>query len=589
MEERIGKFNRWRRKYLTERQFTLLLSVVVGLSAGLVSVIIKNSVVLIEELLTHRFIYNYENFLYFIYPGVGMLISVLLIRFVIKKKTGEEIPEVLYAISRMRSIIPKYRMYASMITSIIVVGFGGSVGLEGPTAGTSAAIGSNIARKAHLNYNKTTLMLGCGAAGAIAGIFGAPIAAIVFALEVIMLDLTAGSLIPLILASVSAALTNSFIFGNATLFEVQVIDDFAYSDIFLFILLGILSGMVSVFFIKTFWGVTLRFGKISNVYKRLGIGAVTLGTLIFLMPPLYGEGFATINKLLDGEYLSLFENSLFYEYRHITWVAILLLAGMILLKVIATSVTVGAGGIGGIFAPSLFLGCSTGFVFAKVFNLLSFVNISERNFTLVGMAGILAGVLHAPLTALFLIAEITGGYHLFIPLMLTSAIAFLTAKYFAPHSIYNMQLAKKGDLITHNKDKAVLTLMKLDSEVERDFIPVKPNDTLGELVKTVSKSRRNIFPVVDEEGVLKGIVLLDDIRKVMFEPEQYKRIFVKDIMNDFPAVIDSKDNMAAVMDKFNRTGAWNLPVIEDGKYAGFLSKSKLFNAYRQILQGFTHE
>lgn len=589
MEGKISKFNTWRKQYLTERQFILLLSILVGLSAGIVSVFIKNSVVLIEDMLTSEFSIQYENFLYIVYPGIGLLLTVLFVRFVIKKKTGEEIPEVLYAISRMRSIIPKYRMYASMISSIIVVGFGGSVGLEGPTAGTSAAIGSNIARKAHLNYNKTTLMLGCGAAGAIAGIFGAPIAAIVFALEVIMLDLTAGSLIPLILASVSAALTSSFIFGNATLFDVAVVDDFAYSDILLYVLLGVITGMVSVYFIKTFWGLTTYFGTINNIYKRLFFGAIVLGGLIFLVPPLYGEGFATINKLLDGEYLSLFENTFFYEYRHLTWVAILLLAGLVFLKAIATSVTIGAGGIGGIFAPSLFLGSVTGFVFAKIFNLLDFVDISEKNFTLVGMAGLLAGVLHAPLTALFLIAEITGGYRLFIPLMITSAIAFLTARYFAPHSIYNMQLAKKGDLITHNKDKAVLTLMKLDSEVERDFIPVKPNDTLGELVKTVSKSRRNIFPVVDEQGILKGIVLLDDIRKVMFQPEQYEMVFVHEIMNDFPAVIDSKDNMADVMDKFQKTGAWNLPVIEDGKYAGFLSKSKLFNAYRQILQEFTHE
>lgn len=589
MEERISKFNRWRRKYLTERQFVMLLSIIVGLASGIVAVIMKNSVVLIEELLTSEFSIHYENILFFIYPGIGLLLTVLLVRFVIKKKMGEDIPEVLYAISRMRSIIPKFKMYASMVTSIIVVGFGGSVGLEGPTTGTAAAIGSNVARKAHLNYNKTTLMLGCGAAGAIAGIFGAPIAAIVFALEVIMLDLTAGSLIPLILASVSAALTSSFIFGKATLFDVQVVDDFAYSDILLFVLLGVITGMVSVYFIKTFWGVTSYLGKINNIYKRLLVGALVLGALIFLVPPLYGEGFETINKLLDGEYMSLLENSFFYEYRDLTWVVILLLAGLVFLKVVATSVTIGAGGIGGIFAPSLFLGSTTGFVFAKLVNLFGFMDISERNFTLVGMAGLLAGVLHAPLTALFLIAEITGGYRLFIPLMITSAIAFLTTRYFAPHSIYNLQLAKKGDLITHNKDKAILTLMKLSQEVERDFIPVKPDDSLGDLVKIVSKSRRNIFPVVDKNGKLKGIVLLDDIRKVMFQPEQYNVVFVKDIMNDFPAVIDSQENMADVMDKFNRTGAWNLPVIEDGKYSGFLSKSKLFNAYRQILQEFAHE
>lgn len=589
IQRKVNKFNIWRKRFLSERQFVLLLSILVGLMAGLAAVFMKNMVSIIEELLTMGFTKQYENILFFVYPGLGMLIAVLIVRFLIKRKVGEDIPEVLFAISRMRSIIPKYRMYSSVITSIIVVGFGGSVGLEGPTTGTSAAIGSNLARKARLNYNTTTLMLGCGATGAIAGIFNAPIAAIVFALEVIMLDLTAGSLIPLLLASISAALTSHFIFGDSILFDVSVIDDFSYRELPFFVLLGILTGMVSVYFIKTFWFTSTQFEKIKSIYKRVFLGAIVLGALIFLVPPLYGEGFGVINRLLEGNYQSLFENSFFYDLRNNILVVILLLSILVFLKAIATSVTIGAGGVGGIFAPSLFLGSVTGFVIAKIINLSDLFKVSERNFTLVGMAGILAGVLHAPLTALFLIAEITGGYRLFIPLMITATISYLTAKFFAPHSIYNLQLAKRGDLITHNKDQAILTLMKLDTEVERDFLPVNPEDTLGDLVKTVAKSRRNIFPVIDKDEKLKGIVLLDDIRKMMFQPEQYEKVYVRDIMNDFPAVIDSEDNMARVMEKFNSTGSWNLPVIEDGKYAGFVSKSKLFNAYRKILQDFANE
>ncbi len=519
---------------MTERQFILLLSIMVGFTSGLVAVFLKNMVHLIQVIIGSEVVSQYENYLYFVYPGVGVLITVLIIKYVIKKKVGHGIPSTLFAISKKGARIPKHSTYASIFASMITVGFGGSVGLEGPTVGSSSAIGSNFAQWGRMSYKIRTLMLGCGAAGAMSGIFNAPIAAIVFALEVIMLDLTAASLIPLLMASVSAALTSTFISGDETLFNIEVLERFSLSDLPFYLLLGVFTGLVSVYFSKVYWFVENRFERINGIFARVGVGAAILGVLIFFLPPLYGEGFSTRKQLLNGNESHLLEGSIVYEYADITWVVLVFILLVTIIKAVATSVTLGAGGVGGVFAPSLFIGSAIGFVFAKSINLLNWFGLSERNFTLVGMGGVIAGILHAPLTALFLIAEITGGYELVIPLMLTAAISFLTSKYFNPHSLYTMQLAKRGELITHNKDKAVLTLMKLKSEVETDFMCVNPNDTLGELVKTVSFSKRNIFPVIDGEGGLVGIVLLDDIRQIMFEPNLYDKLLVKELMSDYP-------------------------------------------------------
>ena len=583
----VTAFHLWRRRNIANRQWIMLLSILVGFVSGISAVIMKNLVHLVQSLLTHSFVINYHNYLYFIYPIIGIFLTILFLKVVLKKKVGHGIPSTLYAISTKNSVIQKFNMYASIVSSVLTVGFGGSVGLEGPAVSTSAAIGSNVGRAGRVNYKATTLLLGCGAAGAMAGIFNAPIAAIVFALEVIMLDLTAGSLIPLLLASVSAALTSNFIAGDSVLFNVEITEMFTLNDTLFYVLLGIFSGLVSVYFSKTYWAIEARFAKIDNAYQRLILGGSILGGLIFLIPPLYGEGFATINELLAGNYKEVFDGSMLYEYRDNVLIAIGLLFIMMIFKAVATSVTFGAGGIGGIFAPSLFLGATAGFVFAKVVNYFNFFHVSEKNFILVGMAGILAGVLHAPLTALFLIAEITASYDLIIPLMVTAAISFLTAKYFVPHSLYTMQLAKRGELITHDKDKAVLTLMKLQSEVETDFSAVHPTDSLGTLVKVVAKSKRNLFPVIDNENHLLGIVTLDDIRRIMFDSSQYETLFVSDFMSDYPDCVSSSDTMDSVMQKFQRTGAWNLPVIDSGRYIGFVSKSKLFNAYRKILMDFS--
>lgn len=585
----LRKFLVWRHKYMTNRQFVILLSILVGFTSGMAAVVLKNMVHFIQHLLRSDLVSEYQNYLYFIYPAVGLFLTVVIIKYVIKRKVGHGIPSTLYAISKKNSKIDSRGTYSSLITSMITVGFGGSVGLEGPTVGTGASLGSNIARLGRVNYKVTTLMLGCGATGAMSGIFNAPIAAIVFALEVIMLDLTAASLIPLLMASVSAALTSAFMLGDQTLFSVQLTEGFVLGDLPFYILLGVLTGLMSAYFCKVYWAIENTFEGLKGQFNRVYIGAGILGVLIFFFPPLYGEGFASIKQMLGGNAELLLEGSYFYDYKESLIVVILFLVGIAFLKAVATSVTFGAGGIGGVFAPSLFMGSVLGFVFAKVVNLLDFVGISEKNFTLVGMGGVIAGILHAPLTALFLIAEITGGYELIIPLMITAAISFMTSRYFNPHSLYTMQLAKRGELITHDKDKAVLTLMKLQTEVEMDFSAVNPDNTLRQLVDTVSRSKRNIFPVVEDDGSLVGVVLLDDIRQIMFEPKQYDQILVKEVMSGYPTHVSSSDSMDLVMKKFNKSGAWNLPVIDDGKYVGFVSKSKLFNAYRKVLRNFSDE
>lgn len=574
---------------MKERHYMILLSILLGFSSGLVAVALKNAVFFIQSILRAGSLKGEESYLYLVYPGLGIFLTVLVTRYLLKKKIGHSIPNVLQAISKSDSVLPRSATYSSLITSLITVGFGGSLGLEGPTVGASSAIGSNYARWSRLNYKKTTLMIGCGAAAAMSGIFNAPIAAIVFALEVIMLDLTAGSMIPLLMASVSATLTSYLMFGDEVLFNVEVMDGFGLSDVPFYILLGVLTGLLSVYFCKSYWTVERLFTKVKGKYSKALVGSIILGGLIFLFPPLYGEGFVSIKALLNGNVASLFEGSLFYEMSSEFWAVAIFLLAIVFIKSIATTLTLGAGGFGGVFAPSMFMGSVFGFLYARSLNQLGFFSLSERNFTLVSMAGLIAGILHAPLTALFLIAEITSGYELVIPLMITAAISFLTAKYFQSHSLYTLQLAEKGELITHNKDQAILTLMQLKTEVETDFSIVHPEQTLGELVKIISVSKRNIFPVVNDEKNLEGIVLLDDIRKIMFDPKKYEKVYVSELMSQYPDAVASSDSMEVVMEKFQRSGAWNLPVIDHDKYVGFVSKSKLFNDYRKLLKDFSDE
>ncbi len=580
----LNRFLIWRVKHIQQKHFVLVLSLIVGLLSGLMAVVIKNAVHIIQKLITTGFTKNIHNYLYFVFPLVGIFLTVITIKYIIRKPVGHGIPGVLYSISKKNSIIKSFSLYASVITSALTVGFGGSVGLEGPTVSTSSAIGSNLGRLLKLDYKTITLLIGCGAAGSMSGIFNAPIAALVFALEVFMFDLTLTSMIPFLMASVSAAITSRMMLGDNVLFDIQIRDTFLASDVPFYILLGVFTGLISVYFNKMFWFVEDVFTKLKNSFVRLLIGGILLGVLIFFIPPLYGEGFITIKKLFSGNYSSIVNNSLFYSQKDNVILMIILIFSLMFFKVIATALTFGAGGVGGVFAPSLFVGATGGFVFAKTFNYFGWAKISESNFTLVGMAGLIAGVLHAPLTSLFLIAEITSGYDLIIPLMITAAIAYLTSKYFVPHSIYNMQLAKRGELITRDKDKTVLTQMSLESQIEKDFSTINISNSLRDLVKVIAQSSRNLFPVIDDNNNFQGIINLDDIREIMFHTEMYDEVKVSSLTVQPMDFILLTDSMDTVVEKFTKTNAWNLPVLNDGKYVGFVSKSKLFTTYRKHLK-----
>lgn len=582
-----GKLLRFTNEHLSNQKFLMLLSALIGFLAGLVAVTIKNLTHFIQLLLEDELIANYHNAFYFIFPVIGLALTILIIKFGIKKDIGSGIPTTLHAISKRQGLMRKFQSYASLLTAPLTVGFGGSVGLEAPTVATGSAISSNLSRLFKMNQASRTLLIGCAAAGAMSSLFKAPVAAIIFAIEIFSLDLTLASMIPLLIASISAILTSYFFFGSDIILHYQLTDEFNISEVPFYVLLGVLASVCSIYFTKIYFKVTNYFSKIKSQLYRLFLGGFGLGILIFFIPPLYGEGYDVINNLLQENYMYALQTSLFDEYMDNIWVVIGLLAGLVIFKIIATSLTVGAGGIGGIFAPVLFMGSAMGHSFALIINNLGILNnpISVSNFTLVGMAGLMAGIMHAPLTAIFLIAELTSGYELFIPLMITSAIAYVITSQFQPHSVYTMDLAARGELITHNKDQAVLTLLNIQQVIEKNFIPIHIDKTLGEVIREgVIKSSRNIFPVVDGEDNFMGIILLDDIRPIMFEQKMYEEVKVTEIMQRAPEIIDlDKDQMKEIMKKFQESNAWNLPVVKDRKYIGFISKSKLLTAYRQKL------
>ncbi|RUA06809.1 MAG: chloride channel protein [Flavobacteriia bacterium] len=583
----IAKFIKWRYKYVSNNLFVNTASAIIGLLAGLGAVILKNLTHLIQHLLEGEFIKEIHHTFYFVFPIIGLFLVLIFIRYILKKEIGHGIPSTLYAISKLKGIMPKHQMWASLITAPLTVGFGGSVGLEGPTVATGSALGSNFARILHLNQTTRTLLVGAAAAGAMSSIFKAPIAGIVFAVEIFSLDLTLASMVPLLLASITAILTSYFFLGDDVLLHFQLQDKFELNDLFFFIILGITSATTSIYFSKAYFFISDYFEKLGNPFKRLILGGILIGVIAYFLPPLFGEGYDVVNNLLKDNY----EGVLTMNYFHIpagTFANILIfLILLVTFKVIAMSITFGAGGIGGVFAPTLFTGSISGYVLATIINFsgVSGHRISTSNFALVGMAGMMAGVLQAPLTAIFLIAEITGGYELFVPLMIVSSISFIITKKYIPYNIYASELAKKGELITHDKDQTVLALMDFNKIIETNFIPVKPNMKLGKMLKkAVVKSQRNIYPVVDKENNFLGIVLLDDIRSVMFDKKMYKTTYVRNYMHNAPEVINyEKDNMKVVMKKFQDSSAWNLPVLKDGKYYGFISKSKLLTAYRRKL------
>ncbi|KAA3620814.1 MAG: chloride channel protein [Flavobacterium sp.] len=584
----LTRFLIWRLKHISHRQFLYILSIVVGFLSGMCAVVIKNGTHIIQSVLEGTLIRDYQTAFYFIFPLLGFTIVYFIIKYLVKNTPTQGIPATLYAISKKKGVMSSFQMYASLILAPITVGFGGSVGLEGPTVATGSAISSNLSRMLHMNQSTRTLLIGCAAAGAMSSIFKAPIAAIIFAVEVFSLDLTLVSLIPLLLASVSAVITSYFFFGNDIILPFSITDKFTLSDIPVYALLGVVAGFVSLYFTITFERIQKFFDKIASPLKRLVIGGLGIGILVYFIPPLYGEGFDMINALVKGNTDPVLKNNIFHLDIANPWILISLLAGLVVFKVIASSLTFGAGGVGGIFSPTLFMGSIMGFCTAKIINATHILSnpVSESNFTLVGMTGLMAGVLHAPLTAIFLIAEVTAGYQLIIPLMITAAISFTITKYFSPHSVYAMELGRKGELITHNKDHAVLTLLNLENIVEKNFVILEPKMTLGEIVhQAVVKSKRNIFPVVNKETKsLEGIILLDDLRPVMFDQSLYDELKASDLMKNPAAIIQlEKDKTTEVMKKFQDTGSWNLPVLSNGIYCGFISKSKLLTAYRRKL------
>ena len=555
----------WREKHIKDRQFILLLSFIVGVCTALAAYVLKFLVEYIKEFLTENFDSTGANWLYLVYPVVGIFLTSLFIRKIVRDDISHGVTKILYAISRRQSRIKRHNVWSSVCASAITIGFGGSVGAEAPIVLTGSAIGSNLGSIFRMDHKTLMLLVGCGAAGAVSGIFKAPIAGLVFTLEVLMIDLTMAYLLPLLITSVTAASLSYVLTGTESMFYFHLDYPFAMERVPYAIALGIFCGLVAWYFTRSMNWIENIFRRYTNPYVKFLIGGTMLSILIFLFPPLYGEGYDTISLLLNGttsdDWDTVMNNSLFYGHGHMLIIYLLLI---ILFKVFASSATNGGGGCGGIFAPSLFLGCIAGFVFSYVCNEFHIGNtyIPEKNFALMGMAGLMSGVMHAPLTGIFLIAELTGGYDLFLPLMIVSVCAYLTIIVFEPHSIYSMRLAKKGELVTHHKDKAVLTLMNMESVIETDFLVVRPDMDLGEMVKVISKSGRNLFPVVDINNKLLGIVVLNNIRNIMFRQELYHRYRVENFMVAPKACINITDSMEDVMRRFDETGAWNLPVVE---------------------------
>ena len=584
----------WRERHLPDKTFVVLLALIVGTASGLAAVLLKTLIGLIAGFLTSRFNTEQGNLLYLVFPAIGILLASMYVYYIAREPISHGVTRVLYALALKKSRLKIHNMYSSLIASSLTIGFGGSVGAEGPIVFTGAAIGSNLGQAFRLRPQTLAMLVACGAAAGIAGIFKAPIAGMLFTIEVLMLDLTAGAAIPLIAASVAGA-TVAYVFTgyNVEFFFSQSEPFYAYRIPFV-VLLGVFCGFVSLYFINFIDRLEGRFKRLRNRWVRFAVGGLTLSLLIYLMPPLYGEGYEGITRLINGDVTGIFNNSLFYAYRSNTVAVLLFLFALGAFKVLATAATNGGGGVGGTFAPSLFVGCMAGVFFAYLFNNLGILDpempLSIKNFALMGMAGVMAGVMHAPMMAIFLTAEMTGGYELFLPLLIVSASSYGICRIFTPYGIYSRRLAKRGELLTHQKDRSVLTLLKMDSVIERDFSVVHPDMSLKDMVDVIAQSHRNLFPVTDDEGSLLGVVQLDDIRNIMFRPDLYRRMNVNRFMAIPPAKVVVGTPMEKVMKTFDDTGAWNLPVVdEDGKYVGFVSKSKIFNSYRQVLKHYTYD
>lgn len=593
MEAEIGKWKErlleWQERHISNKNLVLLLSLLVGVFSALAAVILKGLIHLIQHFVEGYLVHDH-HFWYLLCPMLGIALAALFVRYIVRDDISHGITKILYAISQRKSIIKLHNIWTSVVGSALTIGFGGSVGAEAPIVLTGAAIGSNLAKMFRLDQKTMMLMIGCGASGAIGGIFEAPIAGLVFTLEVLMMDLTMTSVAPLLISSVTATAISYLTTGERLMFELTCYEPFAMSRIPIYLLLGVVCGLTSLYFTKGMNSLEQWFKRnIRSLGLKIIIGGTVLGLLIFLFPPLYGEGYDVIRQLLNGDSTSAITQSPFAKFSSTSWILLAYFISIVLLKIVASVATNGGGGVGGIFAPSLFMGAIVGFVVARISNLVGF-SVPENNFALVGMAGLMSGVMHAPLTGIFLIAELTGGYHLFMPLMIVSVVSYLIIKVFLPHSLYAIRLAQKGELLTHNKDRSVLTLMKMHSVLETDLQTVHPDMTLGELVKVIASTHRNLFPVVDKRGRLKGVLLLDEVRNIMFQPRLYDRFTVGQLMTAPAAIIQQDMSMEKVMEIFEDTGAWNLPVVDaQKKYIGIVSKSKIFSSYRDVLVNLSEE
>ncbi len=569
---------------MSNQNFILILSGIIGMISGLAAVILKEAVHAIQHFLTEDFYTEYANFLYILYPLIGISAAYMVGKYVFKDTGGHGIPDVLFTIAKKQSIIPRVKTYSRIFTSALTVGFGGSVGLEAPMLVTGSAIGSNVGLLVHLNAKKRTLLIGCGAAGAISAIFGAPIGAVIFAIEVILMEISTASFIPLLIASVMGSLTSMILIGKDPVFTFDLVGSFSASHMPYYLLLGMVCGVVSLYFSSAVRTTERLMENLGSQALKLLYGGALIGFMVFFFPPIYGEGYDFLNLLINGNSSQLLDKSPFFSSTTNPYLIIIFLLLIILVKPIASALTLGSGGSGGIFAPSLYVGGVVGFVFAYSKNMLGFhIPLPLAHFTLVAMCGVMAGVQHAPLSAIFLIAELTGGYELFVPLMFVSAISYITTTYFQKDSLYVMQLKEKGRQLPESKDQELLDLITITHVIERDLIPIHPDAKLRDLIDLVKISKRNIFPVVSNDGTLRGIITLDDIRDIMFDREKQEQISISQLMHSPPEILLDTENMQKAMEKFERSGAWNLPVIAEGRYIGFVSKSRIFNAYRKRL------
>ena len=577
-------------KKLPERDVMIILSLFVGICCGLAAVLLKSAIEFIHHSLTSWFDGEAYNFLYLIYPGIGMLIAMLFVRFIVKDNIGHGVTKVLQAVSKNESKIRSHNIWTSMAASSVTIGFGGSVGAEAPIVYTGAAIGSNVARYMGLSYKNMTILLGCGAAGAVAGIFKAPLAGVLFTLEILLFNISMTSILPLLLSTISATVISYIFLGDKPPFECTI-SPFELHNLPFYVLLGLFSAACSVYFTRMTLWLEDKIKSIRKPFVRWAISASCLGLLIFLFPPLFGEGYEHLHELLNGGTIDLEGQTILAFFLRKAWLVPVFFLLVLLLKVFSMSFTNAGGGVGGTFGPTLFIGAIAGFVLSRTINLIAGPGfVPEQNFVLVGMAGLMAGVMQAPMTAIFLIADMTGGYGLLIPLILTSTISYAATRMVEPYSIYTKRIANKGELLTHDSDQAVLTLLKTGDLIESDFKTVRIDATLGELVAVVAESKRNIFPVLDSRNHFQGFVSLEDIRREMFKTEQYETTHVYNYMKSAPAYVYIDEKMDSVMRKFEQTEAWNLPVVEaDRTYVGFVSKSKIFSAYRDQLKQVSHD